>query len=145
MAKNYYDITLALAGICQSARLVQQLAHQGHCDADALHVSLNSVIDMNPSSTLGAHLIDPTVGQLVGAFVARVANVAAYPLPLHGVPVDLKPVGPRLLVGQPASQLVAKNLLAEGGFDLQPQGGARRARGACRHGKQDRVKGPEGR
>ena len=52
MAKNYYDITLALAGICQSARLVQQLAHQGHCDADALHVSLNSIIDMNPSSTL---------------------------------------------------------------------------------------------
>ncbi|EJJ7652101.1 high frequency lysogenization protein HflD [Salmonella enterica] len=46
MAKNYYDITLALSGICQSARLVQQLAHQGHCDADALHVS-------NPSSTLG--------------------------------------------------------------------------------------------
>lgn len=28
MAKNYYDITLATAGICQSA-LVQQLAHQG--------------------------------------------------------------------------------------------------------------------
>lgn len=53
MAKNYYDITLALAGICQSARLVQELAHQGHCDADALHVSLNSVIDMNPDSTLG--------------------------------------------------------------------------------------------
>ncbi|MEA1397975.1 lysogenization regulator HflD, partial [Salmonella enterica] len=25
MAKNYYDITLALSGICQSARLVQQL------------------------------------------------------------------------------------------------------------------------
>ena len=53
MAKNYYDITPALAGICQSARLVQQLAHQGHCDADALHVSLNSVIDLNPGSTLG--------------------------------------------------------------------------------------------
>lgn len=53
MAKNYYDITTALAGICQSARLVQQLAHQGHCDADALHVSLNSVIDLNPGSTLG--------------------------------------------------------------------------------------------
>nr|WP_284142072.1 DUF489 family protein [Escherichia coli] len=34
MAKNYYDITLALAGICQSARLVQQLAHQGHCDGE---------------------------------------------------------------------------------------------------------------
>ena len=53
MAKNYYDITLALAGICQSARLVQQLAHQGHCDSEAMHVSLNSVIDLNPDSTLG--------------------------------------------------------------------------------------------
>lgn len=52
MSKNYYDITLALAGICQSAHLVQQLAHQGHCDSDALHVSLNSVIDLNPDSTL---------------------------------------------------------------------------------------------
>ncbi len=36
VAKNYYDITIALAGICQSARLVQQLAHQGHCDNEAL-------------------------------------------------------------------------------------------------------------
>jgi len=53
VAKNYYDITLALAGVCQSARLVQQLAHQGHCDSDAMHVSLNSVIDLNPDSTLG--------------------------------------------------------------------------------------------
>ena len=52
MAKNYYDITLALAGICQSAHLVQQLAHQGQADNDALRVSLNSVVDLNPGSTL---------------------------------------------------------------------------------------------
>lgn len=52
MAKNVYDITLALAGICQAARLVQELAHQGHCDSDALRVSLNSIIDQNPESTL---------------------------------------------------------------------------------------------
>lgn len=52
MAKNYYNITLALAGICQSARLVQQLAHQGHCDSEAMRVSLSSVIDLNPASTL---------------------------------------------------------------------------------------------
>ena len=51
MAKNYYDITLALAGVCQAARLVQELAHQGHCDSDALHVSLNSIIDLDPEST----------------------------------------------------------------------------------------------
>lgn len=52
MAKNYYDITLALAGICQSARLVQQLAHDGQTDADALRVSLSSVLEVNPGSTL---------------------------------------------------------------------------------------------
>jgi len=52
VAKNFYDITLALAGICQSARLVQALAHEGTCDSEALRVSLNSVIDQNPASTL---------------------------------------------------------------------------------------------
>lgn len=52
MAKNYYDITLAMAGICQSAHLVQQLAHQGQADSDALHASLSSVIELNPGSTL---------------------------------------------------------------------------------------------
>ena len=52
MAKNYYDITLALAGICQSAHLVQQLSHQGQCPQEILKVSLHSLMDMNPSSTL---------------------------------------------------------------------------------------------
>ncbi|AIJ06529.1 MULTISPECIES: high frequency lysogenization protein HflD [Edwardsiella] len=52
MAKNYYDITLALAGICQSARLVQQLAHEGQCDNTALRTSLNSILQTDPPSTL---------------------------------------------------------------------------------------------
>ncbi|ORM69318.1 lysogenization regulator HflD, partial [Pantoea wallisii] len=52
MAKNYYEITLALAGVCQAAHLVQQLAHQGQCDNAALQVSLRSVLDLNPGSTL---------------------------------------------------------------------------------------------
>lgn len=55
MAKNYYDITLALAGICQAAHLVQQLAHQGHCPPESLKASLQSVIDLNPSSTLAVY------------------------------------------------------------------------------------------
>ncbi|MRT39980.1 high frequency lysogenization protein HflD [Enterobacteriaceae bacterium RIT702] len=52
MAKNYYEITLALAGVCQAAHVVQQLAQQGHCDNAALNVSLRSLIDLNPGSTL---------------------------------------------------------------------------------------------
>ncbi|PXV78619.1 high frequency lysogenization protein HflD [Pantoea sp. PNA 03-3] len=52
MAKNYQDITFALAGICQAAHLVQQLANQGHCQPEALAVSLRSVLDLNPPSTL---------------------------------------------------------------------------------------------
>ena len=52
MAKNYYDITLALAGICQSARLVQQLAHEGQCDNSALRTSLHSILQTDPPNTL---------------------------------------------------------------------------------------------
>lgn len=59
MAKNYFDITLALAGICQSAQLVQQLAHQGQADNAALEVSLRSLLDLNPSSTLAVYGNDP--------------------------------------------------------------------------------------
>lgn len=55
MAKNYYDITLALAGICQSARLVQQLAHEGQCDNDALNTVLKGLLQTNPSSTLAVY------------------------------------------------------------------------------------------
>ncbi|OTA16130.1 lysogenization protein HflD [Xenorhabdus vietnamensis] len=52
MAKNYYDITLALAGIFQSGRLVQKLANEGHCDTDAFEIMINSILNMNPASTL---------------------------------------------------------------------------------------------
>jgi len=60
VAKNYYDITLALAGICQAAHLAQQLAHQGQCDAQSLKTSLSSLLDLNPSSTLAVYGNDET-------------------------------------------------------------------------------------
>lgn len=52
MANKYYDITLALAGICQAARLVQHLAHQGQCDPDDALICYKSILDLNPVSTL---------------------------------------------------------------------------------------------
>ncbi|MCW7549036.1 high frequency lysogenization protein HflD [Photorhabdus sp. APURE] len=52
MAKNYYNITLALAGICQSGRLVQQLAHENQCDTDAVATMVNSILNTNPASVL---------------------------------------------------------------------------------------------
>ncbi|MGL4861245.1 MAG: DUF489 family protein, partial [Enterobacteriaceae bacterium] len=52
MAKNYYDITIALAGICQSIKLVQQLAHEGECDTEDLRIMLNSIIQTDPPGTL---------------------------------------------------------------------------------------------
>ncbi|OZI15270.1 lysogenization regulator HflD [Sodalis-like symbiont of Philaenus spumarius] len=50
MTKNYFDITLALAGVCQSARLAQQLAYQSQCDEPPLRVSLQSLLNLNPPS-----------------------------------------------------------------------------------------------
>ncbi|MGL9774727.1 MAG: high frequency lysogenization protein HflD [Sodalis sp. (in: enterobacteria)] len=60
MAKNYFDITLALAGVCQSARLVQQLAHQSQCDEPPLRVSLQSLLDLNPPSVRAVYGDNPT-------------------------------------------------------------------------------------
>lgn len=53
--KNYLDITLALAGICQSSMLVQHLAHQGQCDNELLEISLRSLLDLNPPATLAVY------------------------------------------------------------------------------------------
>ncbi|MGC7559951.1 high frequency lysogenization protein HflD [Pasteurella sp. PK-2025] len=49
---NYYDITLALAGVCQAAKLVQQFAEKGQADQTALEVSLNSLLMTTPENTL---------------------------------------------------------------------------------------------
>lgn len=49
---NYYDITLALAGVCQSAKLVNQFALEGKADEAALRVSLQSLLDLSPENTL---------------------------------------------------------------------------------------------
>ncbi|VFP87669.1 High frequency lysogenization protein HflD [Candidatus Erwinia haradaeae] len=52
MTKNYHDIILALAGICQSAYLVQQLSHYGQCPVDAFKTSLSSLLNLKPPSIL---------------------------------------------------------------------------------------------
>jgi high frequency lysogenization protein len=45
------DQVLALAGVFQSARLVQQIAQEGHADRLALSCALQSVFVRNPTST----------------------------------------------------------------------------------------------
>lgn len=55
MAKNYSDIVIALAGVSQAVQLVQQLAHQGQCDPIAEKVMIDSVLELNPRSTLGVY------------------------------------------------------------------------------------------
>lgn len=49
---NYQDIAIALAGVCQSARLVQQFAHTGTVDNSLFRHSLNSLLMTQPHSTL---------------------------------------------------------------------------------------------
>ena len=44
MASNNSDRTLALAGVWQAASLVDQIAHTGLCDSDALEASIDSVL-----------------------------------------------------------------------------------------------------
>ncbi|TCP96534.1 high frequency lysogenization protein [Cricetibacter osteomyelitidis] len=49
---NFYDITLALAGICQAAKLVQQFAHKGQADLEAFEQSLQTLLVTSPKNTL---------------------------------------------------------------------------------------------
>lgn len=51
MAHTNRDRTLALAGIFQAARLVQQTATGGQCDEAALETSINSVFNTDPKDT----------------------------------------------------------------------------------------------
>ncbi|AKH64829.1 MULTISPECIES: high frequency lysogenization protein HflD [Photorhabdus] len=91
MAKNYYNITLALAGICQSSRLVQQLAHENQCDTDAVATMVNSILNTNPASVLdvfGNHErnlrigLDAMLGMFNGSNSSLSANLTRYMLSL---------------------------------------------------------------
>jgi high frequency lysogenization protein len=47
VARSLHDSVLALAGIFQSARLVQQLAREGRADAEALRASIQSTLALD--------------------------------------------------------------------------------------------------
>lgn len=49
---KYRNIALALAGVCQAAQLIHQLAMKGTADDTAFQVSLNSLLQTQPQNTL---------------------------------------------------------------------------------------------
>ena len=59
MADTFQDRTMAFAGICQAAYLVQKVARDGSCDEASLRESLQSILVTNPTQPLevfGSHL-----------------------------------------------------------------------------------------
>lgn len=52
MSDKYQDRTLAFAGICQAAHLVQQVARNGSCDEASLRESLSSILITDPTHPL---------------------------------------------------------------------------------------------
>lgn len=55
MSKNLKDTTLALAGVVQAAMLVEQVAKTGQIPQDAYKCSIESLFDLNPSSTAAVY------------------------------------------------------------------------------------------
>ncbi len=55
MSRNLQEITLALAGVVQAAMLVEQVAKSGQVPQDAFKCSIESLFDLNPSSTLAVY------------------------------------------------------------------------------------------
>ncbi|WP_323922133.1 high frequency lysogenization protein HflD [Aeromonas caviae] len=59
MSDKFQDRTMAFAGICQAAYLVQKVARDGFCDEASLRESLQSILVTNPTQPLevfGSHL-----------------------------------------------------------------------------------------
>ncbi|GJB66376.1 high frequency lysogenization protein HflD [Aeromonas caviae] len=59
MSDKFQDRTMAFAGICQAAYLVQKVARDGSCDEASLRESLQSILVTNPMQPLevfGSHL-----------------------------------------------------------------------------------------
>lgn len=52
---NYYDISIALAGVCQSAALVQSYAQRGSADQASFIASLRTLLVLQPDSTLNVY------------------------------------------------------------------------------------------
>ncbi|MEH2920362.1 high frequency lysogenization protein HflD [Samsonia erythrinae] len=128
MAKNYYEITLALAGVCQSAQLVQQLAHTGHSNNDVLYTSLNSILNVNPTSTLAVYgndeqnlktgleallgILNTSSNKGAGAELSRYAfSLIALERKLHSKSAALDELGTR--IGQLSRQLEHFELLSD--------------------------------
>lgn len=51
MNDKYHHIAIALAGVCQSALLIPQLANSGQADSRLYHISLISIFNTSPSTT----------------------------------------------------------------------------------------------
>jgi high frequency lysogenization protein len=55
VSKHLTEITLALAGITQAAHLVAQVAKTGFVQQEAYQCSIESLLDLNPPSTLAVY------------------------------------------------------------------------------------------
>lgn len=55
MTRSFSDLVLALAGLFQSARLVQQLAREGRTDNDAFQASIQSILRIDAPDVAGVY------------------------------------------------------------------------------------------
>jgi high frequency lysogenization protein len=52
VAHSNYDRTVAFAGMCQAASLVQSVAKDGHCNDNGFATSIKAIMNLNPASTI---------------------------------------------------------------------------------------------
>ena len=55
MSRSLNDQTIALAGVCQAANLVQQIAHNGQCSEASLETCIRSLFATDPATTLDVY------------------------------------------------------------------------------------------
>lgn len=72
MNTNYQEQHLALAGVCQSAALVQSIARKGDADKIALEASLSSILVTSPENT---HQVFGSLQNLKIGFTTLVSQI----------------------------------------------------------------------
>jgi len=74
MNNDIRDRTIALAGIYQAARLVQQTAQGERRDADATRASINSILNTDPESTAAVYGDSRALGTGLETVMSQLAN-----------------------------------------------------------------------
>ncbi|WP_353369004.1 high frequency lysogenization protein HflD [Aliiglaciecola sp. NS0011-25] len=124
---NEKEKTLALAGVCQAASLVQSVARKGEADIDAFKASINSIVLTDAQSTIEVYGsienlklgLGTLIGQLGNTPMQKDAEITRYIASILGLERKLKKSSKKLDVLSKRIEQIQRQTLHLDLFDEQ--------------------------